>query len=322
MHTMMQAMSRTALGVAEFLTPVLKESKFKETGVITPEEFVASGDFIVYHCPTWQWASGDSSKRKSFLPPDKQYLITRNLPCYKRVSHLFSNQNQIEKLVEPEDPDGGWVDAFHADETVTTLTEKASEMTLKEYKNLDDRNIHSKNINFDDDDDEDDEAVDMAAFMKGECQLEDDDLIAPPNQSAKTNKEIIKATDACQSDIVQTRTYDLQITYDKLYQTCRLWLCGYDEDRSLLTEEQMFEDFSQDHVKKTVTMEVHPHLPGGVLMASVHPCRQAEVMKKLIEAVAEGGAVLGVHQYIVIFLKFVQAVIPTIEYDYTRNFNM
>jgi len=322
MHTMMQAMSRTALGVAEFLTPVLKESKFKETGVINPDEFVASGDFIVYHCPTWQWAAGDPTKKKSFLPADKQYLITRNLPCHKRVSHLFSNQNQTEKLVEPEDPDGGWVDAFHNDESCSTITEKASEMTLKNNnKSCDKRVSNAKGFDADEDDEDDDEAVDMAAFMKGECQLEDDDLIAPPKKTVILDKDV-KLNEECQSDIIQTRTYDLQITYDKLYQTCRLWLCGYDEDRSLLSEEQMFEDFSQDHVKKTVTMEVHPHLPGGILMASVHPCRQAEVMKKLIEAVAEGGTVLGVHQYIVIFLKFVQAVIPTIEYDYTRNFNM
>ncbi len=29
--------------------------------------------------------------------------------------------------------------------------------------------------------------------------------------------------------ILQTRTYDLNITYDKYYQTPRLWLYGYDE---------------------------------------------------------------------------------------------
>jgi hypothetical protein len=30
-------------------------------------------------------------------------------------------------------------------------------------------------------------------------------------------------------EIIQTRTYDLLITYDKFYQTPRLWLFGYDE---------------------------------------------------------------------------------------------
>ena len=34
----------------------------------------------------------------------------------------------------------------------------------------------------------------------------------------------------------------------------------------------MYEDVSQDHAKKTVTMETHPHMPGPP-MASVHPCR-------------------------------------------------
>lgn len=30
-------------------------------------------------------------------------------------------------------------------------------------------------------------------------------------------------------DILKTRTYDLHITYDKFYQTPRLWLYGYNE---------------------------------------------------------------------------------------------
>lgn len=45
-------------------------------------------------------------------------------------------------------------------------------------------------------------------------------------------------------------------------------------------------------------------------------------MKKIIQTVTDGGGELGVHMYLIIFLKFVQAVIPTIEYDYTQNFTM
>jgi ubiquitin-like-conjugating enzyme ATG3 len=43
-------------------------------------------------------------------------------------------------------------------------------------------------------------------------------------------------------------------------------------------------------------------------------------MKKLIDQIVEGGKELGVHMYLIVFLKFVQAIIPTIEYDFTKNF--
>uniref|UniRef100_A0A452QKU8 Ubiquitin-like-conjugating enzyme ATG3 n=1 Tax=Ursus americanus TaxID=9643 RepID=A0A452QKU8_URSAM len=96
-------------------------------------------------------------------------------------------------------------------------------------------------------------------------------------QATLDTRKIVEAckakTDAGGEDaILQTRTYDLYITYDKYYQTPRLWLFGYDEQRQPLTVEHMYEDISQDHVKKTVTIENHPHLPPPP-MCSVHPCR-------------------------------------------------
>ena len=45
-------------------------------------------------------------------------------------------------------------------------------------------------------------------------------------------------------------------------------------------------------------------------------------MKKLIEVVSEGGKDLGVHMYLLVFLKFIQAVVPTIEYDFTKSFHL
>lgn len=33
---------------------VLKDSKFLENGVLTPEEFVMAGDQLTHKCPTWR----------------------------------------------------------------------------------------------------------------------------------------------------------------------------------------------------------------------------------------------------------------------------
>lgn len=97
------------------------------------------------------------------------------------------------------------------------------------------------------------------------------------NVEAKSTAETSDSGD----QVIHTRTYDLHITYDKYYQTPRLWVVGYDENRQPLTVEQMYEDVSQDHAKKTVTMETHPHLPGPN-MASVHPCKFVSPMHPIM----------------------------------------
>jgi len=87
--------------------------------------------------------------------------------------------------------------------------------------------------------------------------------------------------------IRKVRKYDLSITYDFYTQTPRLWLTGYNEEGTPLTQSEIFEDIMADYAKKTVTMESHPHT--GLKQASIHPCNHAKVMKTMIDTIISNG---------------------------------
>lgn len=239
--------------LGEFMVPVLKTSRFKETGVITPQEFELAGDYLVEKCPTWAWASSpDPSRRRSYLSPNKQYLVTKKVPCFTRA---VLEEQDLKSL---------------PDDFLEVSIPQATPKPTKPRKQPSDPSI-----------------------LISEEDLEADSINAPYQR------------------IIHTRTYDLTITYDKYYQTPRLWLFGYDETGVPLQPIQIYQDISQDHARKTVTIEPHPFLP--LSTASIHPCKHAPVMKIMIQQYES----LQIKQYIVLFLKFMSSVVPTIEYDYT-----
>lgn len=163
---------------------------------------------------------------------------------------------------------------------------------------------------------EPDEIPDIESFD------DEDNLVEDPSEFLPTPADD-RNDDDC--NILATRTYDLYITYDKYYQTPRLWLAGYDEHGTPLAPLRIFEDISREHARKTVTIETNPHLE--LSMACIHPCRHAHVMKRIIQfteahaRAREDGAdaKVRVDQYLIIFLKFMSTVLPTIEYDYTMS---
>lgn len=92
------------------MAPVLRESRFAEKGTVTPEEFVAAGDFLVYKFPTWSWSAGEASKAKDYLPKDKQYLVSKGVPCLRRANTLGAGaEEDAEAVVWGGDDEEDWV---------------------------------------------------------------------------------------------------------------------------------------------------------------------------------------------------------------------
>ncbi|CDY14035.1 hypothetical protein Bca4012_047538 [Brassica carinata] len=293
-------------GAVERMTGPRTVSAFKEKGVLSVSEFVLAGDNLVSKCPTWSWEAGDLSKRKPYLPLEKQFLITRNVPCLRRAASVAEDYEAAggEVLVDDEDNDG-WLATHGRPKDKSSEDEDLPSMDALE---INERDTIQRRCDGGEEEDEDEDIPDMEDF---------DEI---DNDPATLRSNLLVAHETDDDNILRTRTYDVSITYDKYYQTPRVWLTGYDESRVLLQPELVMEDVSQDHARKTVTIEDHPHLPGK--HASVHPCRHGAVMKKIIDVLMSRGVEPEVDKYLFLFLKFMASVIPTIEYDYTMDFDL
>ncbi|GAA0171176.1 ubiquitin-protein ligase [Lithospermum erythrorhizon] len=297
-------------GTVERITSPRTVSAFKEKGVLSINDFILAGDNLVSKCPTWSWESGEPNKRKSYLPQDKQFLITRNVPCLRRAASIEEEYEAAggEVLLDNENNDG-WL-ATHGKPKENRSDEEEDLPSMEALEISKKNTVQSISSYFGGEEEED--IPDMAELVESDNVIESD--------PATLGNTYLVAHEPDDDNILRTRTYDLSITYDKYYQTPRVWLTGYDESRMLLQPEKVLEDVSQDHARKTVTIEDHPHLPGK--HASVHPCRHGAVMKKIIDVLMSRGVEPEVDKYIFLFLKFMASVIPTIEYDYTMDFDL
>ncbi|KZP34407.1 hypothetical protein FIBSPDRAFT_1035459 [Athelia psychrophila] len=383
----MHSIQQQFWAVRDYLSPVLKESKFKEHGRITPEEFVAAGDFLAYKFPVWSWEKGDASKAREYLPADKQYLLTRGVPCLRRATSLaYTDADEdAERLLDFGDSTGGEVDEW----VETHAGRKATQDSAVNAGDIDDipdldgpggadslaHAIGNLGIAEEGGSAAAGEIPDMDEIPDMEEDLEEgEDEAAAPVPAAKAPAPAAGVIDATQIEVangnlLQVRTYDVMITYDKYYQTPRIWLIGYDENRTPLTPPQIFQDISADHATKTVTIEAFPHST-SLQAASVHPCKHASVMKKVIERMNAGVVEeqlahrkssttatsskdskkkwgfgkktsgkedktlaaaaaqadednldgMRVDFYLVVFLKFIASIVPTIEVDSTTAF--
>lgn len=119
----------------EYLTPINPESNFATTGEISPDEFVIAGDYLTLKFPTWQWSSCPKGLQKSFLPPDKQFLVTKHVPLYNRATSAISAGGDDE---EETDADGWVVNRAQTkpEEEIEEIAEVDEEIDDEEFDDL------------------------------------------------------------------------------------------------------------------------------------------------------------------------------------------
>jgi ubiquitin-like-conjugating enzyme ATG3 len=286
--------------------------------------------------------SGERSRQKAYLPHDKQFLITRNVPCFKRAAAVEDAFSAAEAVIEGTlvvsrsracgrashahapclnvclpraaeggggmggDDDEGWL----APSMPAGLSRSGdADAAGGASRDADDAHIPSM------DDEEEEPAAAAAAAPPPAAQpaasdaaegasasaaaadedSDDNDIPdmdsydAADNLVARMAAAAVSAAaasgsgatrgggtgdddedDECalpylvarepEDNILRTRTYDVSISYDKYYQTPRIWLTGYDEHRAPLTPSQSLEDVSHEHARKTVTIDgARPH---------------------------------------------------------------
>jgi ubiquitin-like-conjugating enzyme ATG3 len=194
-----------------------------EQGMLTPDEFVQAGDHLIRTCPTWKWESGEASKRRPYLPADKQFLSTTGVPCYRRVNDLES-ANYVDRMIEAE---GG--DDWCAPELVS-LGVEAEDGDLSIIGEEDTGAIKA--------------AVPLpASKISAAKAAADDDYLDMEDESLALDENVdvskIKISD--ESAVIKSRRYDVSITYDNYYRTPRIWLFGYNENGSPLSPEEIFQ---------------------------------------------------------------------------------
>ncbi|KAJ4298459.1 E2-like enzyme [Collariella sp. IMI 366227] len=323
-------------------TPASHTSTFRKTGEITPEEFLAAGDYLVFKFPSWSWADAETpSKRISHLPPGKQYLVTRHVPCHRRLNDDFAGDAGHEEAVVEggkNSDDDGWL-------RTGGLT-SSQPLKVREVRTVDD------------------------AGNVGDREVIDEDDI-PDMEDEEDEEAIIRDTEG-NGKHAGRRTYSLYICYSPWYKTPRMYMSGYQPNGQPLAPHLMMEDIVGDYKDKTVTLEDFPFFATNVKMASIHPCKHASVMKTLLDRadaalklrrekqkagqagssqgleglegqignlsvsgadaggdndeweevqhdVADQEVAIRVDQYLVVFLKFIASVTPGIEHDFTMG---
>jgi ubiquitin-like-conjugating enzyme ATG3 len=194
--------------------------------------------------------AGDSSKAKDYLPGDKQYLVTRGVPCLRRATSLaYTDADEdAERLLSFGDSTNStgadeWVETHAGRKATIDSTNPGS---IDDIPDLDgapeDSVTHAVGALSLDGTAETPDLDDIPDMEEEGLEEEEDEATAAPKAGVVDARldlyhpfpdtcliNYSSQVEVANGNLLQVRTYDVMITYDKYYQTPRIWLIGYDE---------------------------------------------------------------------------------------------
>ncbi|EHL00200.1 putative Autophagy-related protein 3 [Glarea lozoyensis 74030] len=271
--------------------PVSHTSTFRQNGQITPEEFLAAGDYLVHKFPMWSWADASpESKRANYLPAGKQFLVIRGVPCHRRLDENFAGDaGHDETMVgdgedfkslgghSPGDDEDGWL---RTGGLAASQEARARDVrTVDESGNMGER------------EEDEDEIPDM----------EDDD-----DEDAIIRDSNAEGTDSVMKTLLDRADAALKIRREKLRKG----------KIAPGTQEAGMGGLVDDFSKTGLGSDDKKAIKEG-MKAGGNGNDEWEVLQHDDDGDEEEA--IRVDQYLVVFLKFIASVTPGIEYDFTMG---
>jgi ubiquitin-like-conjugating enzyme ATG3 len=292
----------------EYLTPAYHTSTFSSTGEITPEEFVEAGDYLTYKFPTWQWLRAPASKQRSFLPEDKQVLVTRRVPSLVRAEKCE------EVLIEEGVDEDGWTTTLNPQRNDRAHVE---EPEIEEIDDLVDETAE---------DNEDDE--EYAATCQGNSQKRFYDLYIYYSTAYRVPRMYLVGYDANGTPLTPKEMFE-DISADYRDKTVTIEKAPFLNDTTTVSihpcrHSAVMKVLINRAIAAAKNKQNKDDLLKGVKklgLADNEESAQDDEWEQLDDNDAKklDQQVVRVDQYLVIFLKFITSVTPGIEHDYTMD---
>lgn len=301
----------------EYLTPAYHTSTFSKTGEITPEEFIEAGDYLTFKFPTWQWSPCPSSKKRDFLPNDKQFLVTRRVPSYVRAMQYLSVGVDVDDADEVDED--GWT------KTSALKYSTKAKKDAQEIEEIDD--LVDETAEDDDDDDQEEEDANHNSDKRFY------DLYIHYSTAYRVPRMYLIGYDSNGSPLSPEEMFedisedyrDKTVTIEKapfLNDTTSVSIhpCRHAAVMKVLINRAI----AAAKQKKTKNQETQDQLIKGVKkigLADSNEDEEEDEWENLDEVDAKNAEqeIVRVDQYLIIFLKFITSVTPGIEHDYTMD---